>query len=127
MTYTTLALVAVAVAVGLDLFALRTRLVGRRVFWVTYAIMLAFQLLTNGVLTGLNVVRYDGDAILGGDSPASGPPPFLGEGRIAYAPAEDVLFGFGLILLTLACWVWLGRRGVQREPIAGPPVWRRPG
>ena len=126
MTYTQLAVSAVAAAVLLDLFVLRTRLVQRRVFWVSYAIMFCFQLLTNGVLTGLGVVRYDGSAIIGEDSPATGAPPFLGEGRIAFAPVEDLLFGFGLILLTLSCWIWLGRRGFWREPVAGPPRWRRP-
>jgi hypothetical protein len=125
MTYTQLAVAAVIGAVLIDVFVVRTRLVARRVFWASYAIMFFFQLLTNGVLTGLKVVRYDGEVILGEDTPAVGPPPFLGEGRIAFAPVEDLMFGFGLILLTLATWVWLGRRGVQREPIAGPPRWRR--
>jgi hypothetical protein len=125
MTYTQLAVSSVVVAVLLDLFVLRTRLVGRRVFWVSYAIMFGFQLLTNGVLTGLKVVRYDGDVIIGNDSPAVGPPPMFGQGRIAFAPVEDLMFGFGLILLTLSTWIWLGRRGLQREPVAGPPLWRR--
>ena len=35
------------------------------------------------------------------------------------------MFGFALILLTIALWVFWGRRGVQRTPVAGPPVWRR--
>lgn len=125
MTYTQLAVSAVIVAVLIDLFVLRTRMVTRQVFWVSYAIMFFFQLLTNGVLTGYKVVTYDGDAIIGESSPAVGPPPMFGQGRIAFAPVEDLLFGFGLILLTISCWVWLGRRGVQREPRSGPPVWRR--
>lgn len=127
MTYTALAVSSVIIAVLVDLFVLRTRLVTRKVFWVSYAIMFFFQLLTNGVLTGRKVVRYDGDVIIGNDTPATGAPPFLGEGRIAFAPVEDLMFGFGLILLTLACWVWWGRRGVQRTPLAGPPIWRRSG
>ena len=40
---------------------------------------------------------------------------FLGSGRIAWAPVEDLLFGFALVLQTLAWWVFWGRRGVQRE------------
>ena len=51
MTYTQLALLGVAVAVTLDLAVLRTHLVRRRVFWTAYAIVIGFQLLTNGVLT----------------------------------------------------------------------------
>ena len=119
MTYTQMACVAVVITVLLDLVVLRTRLLTRRVFWVAYAIIVGFQLLTNGVLTGLEVVRYDGDAILGGSTPV-----FLGAGRIAFAPVEDLMFGFALVVQTLAWWVFWGRRGVQREPVAGPPRWR---
>ena len=64
MTYTQLALVGVALIV-IDLFVLRTRLLPRRVFWVAYAIIVFFQLVTNGVLTGFSIVRYDGDEIIG--------------------------------------------------------------
>ena len=38
---------------------LRTRLVRRRVFWVAYAIIIVFQLISNGMLTYRHVVRYD--------------------------------------------------------------------
>lgn len=125
MTYTQLGLVAVVLVVLLDLFVLRTRLVTRRVFWVSYAIIVFFQLITNGMFTGFGIVRYDGDAIVGSTSPAEGPPPFLGDGRIAFAPMEDLLFGFALVLLSLCGWVWWGRRGVDRTPTSGPPIWRR--
>lgn len=125
MTYTQLAIGSVIVVVLADMWLLRTRMVTRRVFWTAYAIMLFFQLITNGMFTGFGVVRYDGDAIIGETSPEIGPPPFLGEGRIAFAPVEDLLFGFALILLTIALWVFWGRRGVQRTPWAGPPIWRR--
>lgn len=127
MTYTQLALLGVAGVVVLDLLVLRTRLLTRRAFWTAYAIVVGFQLLTNGVLTGLRIVRYDGAAIIGTSTPADAPPPFLGDGRIAYAPVEDLLFGFALVVLTLVLWVWLGRRGVQRTPYAGPPRTRLPG
>jgi hypothetical protein len=39
----------------------------------------------------------------------------LGDGRLLYAPVEDVAFGFALVLQTLCWWVFWGRRGVQRE------------
>jgi lycopene cyclase domain-containing protein len=103
VTYTALAVTGVAVALATDLGVLRTGLVRRRVFWAAYAIVLVFQLLSNGVLTGRGVVRYDPAAI-------AGP-------RIAYAPVEDLLFGFALVLLTQSAWVWLGRRS---EPPADP-------
>lgn len=95
MSYTDLAVLGVVLALGLDLAVLRTRLVTRKAFWVAYAIILLFQLVTNGVLTGLHVVRYDRDQILGA--------------RISYAPVEDLLFGFSLVLQTLAWWVFWGR------------------
>jgi lycopene cyclase domain-containing protein len=125
MTYTQLGLVAVALMVVVDLWVLRTRLVRRRAFWTAYAIIVFFQLVTNGLFTGLGVVRYDGAAIIGGTSPAEGAPPFVGDGRLAFAPVEDLLFGFALVLLSLALWVLWGRRGIDRTPVAGPPIWRR--
>ena len=127
MTYTQLALVSVVLVVLLDLAAFRTRLLGRRVFWASYAIVVFFQLVTNGILTGLRIVRYDGSQIIGSSTPVDVAPAFLGDGRIAFAPVEDLLFGFALVVLTQVLWVWLGRRGVQRTPYAGPPRIRMPG
>lgn len=105
MTYTVAALLGVAGALTVDLAVLRTRLVTRLVFWATYPIIITFQLLSNGILTGRRIVVYDPAAIIGW--------------RLAYAPVEDLLFGFAMVLLTLSVWVWLGRRGVQRTPPAG--------
>jgi lycopene cyclase domain-containing protein len=110
MTYTQLCAVAVPLAVILDLFVLRTRLLTRRSFWAAYAIVLFFQLLTNGWLTGRGIVTYADHAVLG-----TGRAVLLGQGRVLYAPVEDVAFGFSLVLQTLAWWVFWGRRGVQRE------------
>ncbi|MFY1672268.1 lycopene cyclase domain-containing protein [Plantactinospora sp. WMMB334] len=105
MSYTVAALLGVAGVALVDLFVLRTRLLLRPVFWATYPIVVFFQLISNGILTGRDIVRYAPDAIIGW--------------RIAYAPVEDLLFGFALVLLTLAVWVRLGRAGVQRAPAAG--------
>ncbi|GAA2627769.1 lycopene cyclase domain-containing protein [Paractinoplanes durhamensis] len=105
MTYTAAAILGVLIAAVLDLFVLRVRLLRRAVFWATYPIIITFQLLSNGILTGRNIVMYNPGDILGL--------------RIAYAPVEDLIFGFALVLLTLDLWVWWGRRGVQREPRAG--------
>ncbi len=125
MTYTHIGILAVIAVVLIDLFGFRTKLVTRRVFWVSYVIIFVFQLLTNGVLTGFRIVRYSGDAIVGSSTPLDSPPPFLGDGRVIFAPVEDLFFGFALVLLTLVMWVWLGRIGVQRTPNAGPPRWRK--
>lgn len=119
-TYTQLAVVGAVLALSVDWWVLRTRLVTRRVFWVSEAIIVFFQLLSNGVLTGFGIVEYSGAAIIGDSTPVDRPPPFLGSGRIAFAPVEDLIFGFALTLLTLALWVWWGRRGLQREPRSGP-------
>lgn len=110
MTYTQAALLGVAGTVALDELVLRTRLLRRRAFWTSYAIVLVFQLLTNGVLTGRGIVFYAGRAVAGVGSAAGRTPPFLGQGRIAFAPFEDLLFGFALVVQTLSWWVWWGRR-----------------
>lgn len=122
MTYTQISIAVVIAAIVTDVFILRTRLVTRRGFWVSYAIVLFFQLLTNGVLTRLEVFRYSDDVIVGYQPDTA--PPFIGSGRIAFQPFEDLLMGFALCLLTCAFWIFWGRRGVQREPMSGPPIWR---
>ena len=99
MTYTVLVAGALLGATACDLVLLRTRLLRRRAFWMSYAILFCFQLLVNGVLTGLRIVQYDRNTVLGL--------------RLAYAPVEDLGFGFALILLTLSCWVALGRRSSE--------------
>ncbi|MFL6128286.1 MAG: lycopene cyclase domain-containing protein [Mycobacteriales bacterium] len=99
MSYTQLAVLGVVAAVLVDTVLLRTWLLRRRTYWTAYAIVLFFQLVANGVFTGLDIVRYDRGAILGP--------------RIAFAPVEDLLFGFAMVTLTLSTWVWLGRRGVR--------------
>jgi lycopene cyclase domain-containing protein len=96
MSYSALAVTAVVGVLVVDLAVLRTRLVTRRVFWAAYAIVVVFQLLVNGVLTGLDVVTYDPATVWGP--------------RIAYAPVEDLLFGFAMVTLTLASWAAVNRR-----------------
>ena len=96
MTYTFIVLTFVTSSLALDLFVTRIRLVTRRAFWTSYAIILPFQLLTNWWLTSRNIVMYRSGAIIGV--------------RIAAAPLEDLLFGFALILGVLSLWVKLGKR-----------------
>ncbi len=110
MTYTALAVVGVVVAVVMDRWVARTRLTSTKPWWFAYSIIIFFQLVTNGWLTGRRIVRYNPDDIIGNEQV-----PFLGEGRIAYAPAEDLVFGFALVLLSCVVWVWLGRRR-EEEP-----------
>jgi lycopene cyclase domain-containing protein len=96
MTYTQIALMAIFIAAFLDLEVLKTRLLKRKIFWTSYAIILPFQLLTNWWLTSREIVRYSEDTILGL--------------RIASAPLEDLFFGFALVLSVMATWVYLGHK-----------------
>jgi lycopene cyclase domain-containing protein len=105
MSYTAAAVIGVAFAVGLDLLVLRTKLLARKVFWASYAIIVVFQLLVNGVLTGQRLVVYSPHAIVG-----SAMPQLLADWHVGYAPVEDLLFGFSLVLQTLSWWIWWGRR-----------------
>ena len=99
MNYTLSVVLGVLAAGALDLIVLQTRLLRRKAFWTAYAIVLFFQLIVNGLLTGLKIVRYDSSTIIGW--------------RIAYAPVEDIAFGFAMALATLSLWVWLGRRAAR--------------
>jgi lycopene cyclase domain-containing protein len=80
----------VVLTVLLELLVLRTGLFRDRRYWVALAIVAAFQLLVNGVLTCTPIVTYNPAAILGP--------------RIACAPIEDLGFGFALVTTTIALW-----------------------
>jgi lycopene cyclase domain-containing protein len=95
VTYTIAAVLGLAGALALDLTVLRTRLVLGKVFWLSYTIILGFQLAANGVLAGHGVVRYDPAVIIGP--------------RLIGAPIEDLAFGFALVLATLTLWSHLRR------------------
>ena len=110
MTYTALAALGVLVVVVLDRWVARTRLTSTLDWWSAYAIIVFFQLVTNGWLTGRGIVRYDPDTILG-----SGQVVLLGDWRLVYAPVEDLAFGFGLVLASCVAWTWLGRRDAEVE------------
>ena len=84
---------------------IKSKLLTRKVFWTSYAIILFFQLLTNWWLTSRNIVMYNPDAIIGL--------------RIASAPVEDLFFGFALVLLVMNLWVFWGKRGIQKNELLG--------
>jgi lycopene cyclase domain-containing protein len=119
VSYTGAALLGVVFAIALDVLVLRTNLLQRKAFWTAYAIVLMFQLIVNGILTGQRLVVYSSDDILGA--------------RLLYAPIEDLAFGFSLVLQTLAWWVWWGRRPNRARPSQARPspvtasTARRPG
>ncbi len=98
MIYSDIALDAVVVAILADLFLLRTQMITRGIYWLTYALIFPFQLLTNWWLTSRKIVQYSPSEIIGR--------------RLAGAPIEDLLFGFSMILLTLALWEFFSQRRV---------------
>ena len=108
MIYSDIAIAAVLIAVVVDLFIFKNSLLTRTAFWISYSIILPFQLLTNWWLTHLRadgkaIVMYDPDSIIGT--------------RIAAAPLEDLLFGFALVLSVMGLWEFWGRRGFQRDKV----------
>jgi lycopene cyclase domain-containing protein len=91
MNYTALAALSVIVVLALEFCLIKSRLLTKPAFYFSYLIVLFFQLLTNGYLTKNDIVLYDPSAIMGL--------------RVAFAPVEDLFFGFSLVFLSLAIWV----------------------
>lgn len=102
MTYTGLAIFTLITVLLIEVMALKTGLLKKPQFYIAYGIVVFFQLLTNGYLTGREIVLYDSGAILGI--------------RIAFAPLEDLLFGFSLVFLTMAVWTKIGMVEKGRFP-----------
>ena len=101
MNYTEIAVIAFLFSILFDLYIIKSRLLTRAVFWTSYAIIVFFQLITNWWLTSREIVMYDPDAIIGL--------------RIASAPAEDLFFGFALVLSVMNLWIYWGKKGIQKK------------
>ena len=101
MNYTGIAVTAFLFSIIFDLYIIKSRLLTRAVFWTSYSIILFFQLITNWWLTSREIVMYDPDAIIGI--------------RIASAPAEDLFFGFALVLSVMNLWIYWGKKGIQKK------------
>ncbi len=101
MNYTGIALTAFLFSILFDLYIIKSRLLTRAVFWTSYAIIVFFQLITNWWLTSREIVMYDPDAIIGL--------------RIASAPAEDLFFGYALVLSVMSLWIYWGKKGIQKK------------
>jgi lycopene cyclase domain-containing protein len=95
--YTLFAATGIVLTVLLELLVLRTGLFRDLRYWVALAIVAAFQLLVNGVLTCPPIVSYDPAEILGP--------------RIVCAPVEDLGFGFAMVTTTIALWRRSGGAG----------------
>ena len=101
MNYTGIAVTAFLFSIIFDLYIIKSRLLTRAVFWTSYLIILFFQLITNWWLTSREIVMYDPDAIIGI--------------RVASAPAEDLFFGFALVLSVMSLWIYWGKKGIQKK------------
>lgn len=116
MEYTWASIVAVLAVIAVEVFWLRTGLFGKVTFYVSYAIILFFQVLVDGWLTKLSapIVTYNPDANSGIRFPWD-------------IPVEDYLFGFALIVLTMLLWERAGRDGEGGESSRrrGTPLIRR--
>jgi len=106
--YTVWTVLAMGLAVAIDLTVLRTRLVTTANFWITIVITTFFQIFVDGWLTRSEgtIVNYSDDVHLGI--------------RVFYnSPVEDFGFGFAMLLLTLSVWRALERRADRRGDVAG--------
>jgi len=91
--YTVPAAAAVAVVVLAEVCLLRTGLFRRPGYWVTIAVVTAFQIPVDGWLTKLSdpIVRYS--------------PAHITNWRFPWdIPVEDFLFGFALVTAVLLAW-----------------------
>lgn len=98
--YTVLTVAAVVAVVALELLVWRTGVFGTLRYWLSMAIVFAFQVLVDGWLTKLSapIVQYDEDQTLGVRFPWD-------------IPVEDFGFGFAMVTLTLLLW----KRSARRE------------
>ena len=105
MEYTWASIVAVVAVVAVELLWLKTGLFGKLTFWISYAVILFFQVLVDGWLTKLSapIVTYNPDKFSGIRVPFD-------------IPIEDYLFGFALIVLTMLLWERAGQRDPDRDP-----------
>ena len=91
--YTVLTVIAVVGVVALELLWLRTGIFTTAQYWVSMAIVFAFQVVVDGWLTKLSdpIVIYNPDQMLGIRAPWD-------------VPIEDYGFGFAMVSLTILCW-----------------------
>lgn len=90
LTYTQITVYALIITIFFDMFVTRNSLLSTLRFWLSYAIIFPFQLITNWWLTSREIVIYNSDAIIGL--------------RLAGAPIEDLIFGFAMILAVMTTW-----------------------
>ena len=102
--YTGLTVISVLAVIAVELFWLRTGILTTARYWVSMAIVFAFQVLVDGWLTKLSdpIVLYN-------------PAHHAGVRWPWDIPIEDFGFGWSMVTLTMLIWVHLGRRSRTRE------------
>ena len=102
--YTVLTVLAVVAVVGAELVYFKTGIFTTAQYWLSIAIVFAFQVVVDGWLTKLSapIVIYNPAEILGLRAPWD-------------IPVED--FGFGFAMVTLAILLW--RRWLDRRQLSG--------
>ena len=101
LSYTQITVYALIITVLFDMFVTKNSLLSTIRFWLSYAIIFPFQLISNWWLTSREIVIYNPDVIIGT--------------RLASAPIEDLIFGFAMILAVMSIWETLLRRSAQKE------------
>ncbi len=97
--YTIAAVVAVVIVVVAELAWLRTGIFATATYWISYGIVVFFQVLVDGWLTKSSapIVLYNSD--------------HFSDVRVPFdIPVEDYLFGFALVTLPIMLWERAGRR-----------------
>lgn len=90
LSYTQITVYALIITIFFDMFVTRNSLLSTLRFWLSYAIIFPFQLITNWWLTSREIVIYNPESIIGL--------------RLAEAPIEDLIFGFAMILAVMSMW-----------------------
>lgn len=96
LSYTQITVYALILTIFFDMFITKNSLLSTIRFWLSYVIIVPFQLITNWWLTSREIVTYNPDAIIGL--------------RVAGAPVEDLIFGFAMILAVMSMWEMLLKR-----------------
>ena len=101
ITYTLLAAIMLILVFLAEFLFIKSGLLSIVQFWIAMGIVTFFQLLSNGYLTSQLIVIYNPKIITGV--------------RIAFAPFEDLYFGFALVSLTL--FVWANLKPSKSKPV----------
>lgn len=96
--YTILAVLSVLVTLAVDAKS-GVGILRRGQFYIFLAIIFCFKLAVNGYLTGAEIVQYGSRFFLGI--------------RLGPIPAEDFLFGFSMVTMTIIFWEYFKARFKQ--------------